>query len=117
MPRMEYVEIGQDGRAIRIFRNFKLACGALSYPSRIAHMLRATAVEDIRRQVWERDNKRCTHCGNMVSFENMQMHERQWRGRGGEISIDNSTTLCSDCHQNSDVAGHGKRRVRFGESS
>jgi 5-methylcytosine-specific restriction endonuclease McrA len=117
MPRMEYVEIGQDSRAIRIFRNFKLASQAHSYPSRIAHMLRVTAVEDIRRQVWERDNKRCTHCGNLVSFENMQMHERQWRGRGGEISLDNCTTLCADCHQNSEVAGHGKRRVRFGESS
>jgi len=113
MPRMEYVEIGQDGRAIRIFRNFKLACGALSYPSRIAHMLRATAVEDIRRQVWERDNKRCTHCGTMVRWHIMQLHERIWRGRGGEVSIDNSVTLCADCHQNSEVAGHGTRQVRW----
>jgi 5-methylcytosine-specific restriction endonuclease McrA len=113
MPRMEYVEIGQDGRAIRIFSNFKLACQAHSYPSRIAHMLRATAVEDIRRQVWERDNKRCTHCGTMVTWKSMNMHERIWRGRGGEISLENSVTLCTNCHHTDDVAGHGMRRPQW----
>ena len=113
MPRMEWVEMGEDGRAIRIFKNFKLASQAHSYPSRIAHMLRASAVEDIRRQVWERDNKRCTHCGTMVGWHIMQLHERVWRGRGGEVSVVNGTTLCADCHQNSEVAGHGTRQIRW----
>ncbi len=117
MPRWEWVEVGDDGRAIRIFKNLKAAAATSIYPNRIGSFLRSIAVSDIRRQIWERDKKRCTHCGAVVSWLVMQMHERLWRGKGGEVSVDNGTTLCADCHQNSETAGHGKRQVRFGESS
>jgi 5-methylcytosine-specific restriction endonuclease McrA len=79
-------------------------------------MPRADAVRSIRRQIWERDEKCCTHCGVIVPWGVFEMHERIWRGRAGEISVENGTTLCNDCHQNDPVAGHGNRRVRFGES-
>ena len=107
MPRTCWAEIGDSGFAIRIFKNAKHIGSVI----RFQYMLRARAVEEIRRQVWERDNKRCTHCGTMVGWNIMQLHERIWRGRGGEVSIDNSVTLCADCHQNSEVAGHGLRKV------
>ena len=109
MPHMVWVEIGDDGRAVRLFKNLKATAGV----TRVLYMLRASAVEDIRRQVWERDNKRCTHCGTMVGWHIMQLHERVWRGRGGAMSVENGCTLCADCHQNSEVAGHGTRQIRW----
>jgi hypothetical protein len=76
----------------------------------------ALAVEAIRRQVFVRDDWSCTHCGNPVTWEGSnkgEMHERQWRGKGGAISLENSTTLCKTCHEHNKVAGHGKRRVQW----
>jgi hypothetical protein len=113
MPRMVWAEIGDTGRAIRIFKNLKCAGVTSIYPNRIACMLRSTAVSDIRRQIWERDKKRCTHCGNVVSWFVMQMHERLWRGRGGEVSVENGTTLCESCHIDDPVAGHGERKPKW----
>lgn len=78
---------------------------------------RANAVDIIRRAVFIRDNWECTHCGQSVTLDGErkgEMHERKWRGRGGEISIENSTTLCQDCHKNAKVGGHGNRKPQFG---
>lgn len=113
MPNMVWTEVGDDGRAIRIFKNLKCAGATSIYPNRIACMLRATAVTDIRRQVWERAKKRCEHCGDVLAWCVFQLHEFIWRGRGGEVSVDNGRCLCENCHQNDDVAGHGKRKVRL----
>lgn len=77
---------------------------------------RALAVEQIRRAVFVRDDWSCTHCGESVTWDGTRkghMHERQWRGKGGEISLENSTTLCSQCHEHNSVAGHGKRKVQW----
>ena len=109
MPRMVWAEIGDNGRAIRILKNLKSSIGR----DRVAYILRERAVTEIRRQIWDRDKHRCTHCGALVSWYAMQMHERTWRGRGGEISLDNGTTLCEDDHSNSEVAGHGKRKPQW----
>src|SRR5712664_2656330 len=56
----------------------------------------AYAVEVIRQFVFRRDEYACVHCGDMVTWESGEMHERQPRGqirltadgeyRGGEIS-------------------------------
>lgn len=114
---MVWVEISsENGLPIRIFKNQKMA-SAHGRWDKVAYVLRSAAVAEIRRQIWERDKKHCTHCGSSVSWAMMNMHERVWRGKGGEVSTGNGTTLCADCHQNSEVAGHGKRKVRFGESS
>jgi len=113
MPRQVWVEFGDDGKVLRICKNQKTAVGFF----RIGFVLRTQAVEEIRRQIWERDNKRCTHCGTIVTWHMMNMHERVWRGRGGEVSVSNGTTLCESCHVDDPIAGHGKRKVRFGESS
>lgn len=91
---------------------------------KVARFIYKTAVEVIRREVFKRDSWRCTHCGEAVAWNTGHMHEKQPRGRivevfphvyvGGEISVDNCTTLCYNCHMNTD-AGHGERRPRFGE--
>jgi hypothetical protein len=85
----------------------------------VIEMERAVAVESIRRAVFTRDNWECTHCGESVTWDGQrkgEMHERQWRGRGGEISLENSTTLCKSCHEHNKVAGHGARKVQWSSS-
>ena len=38
------------------------------------------------------------------------MHEKQHRGKGGEISLENSEGLCAFCHLEVE---HGDRRPQF----
>ncbi len=113
MPRMVWAELDALGKAIRILKCQKVSVAI----DRVAFVLRAVAVDDIRRAVWERDGRRCTHCGRAVTFGTMELHERVWRGRGGEVSVANGTTLCRDCHQDDPVAGHGARRPQWKENS
>jgi hypothetical protein len=112
---MAWVELSPDGHVVRIFRNHKAAVNATNaFP--MVEMLRADAVRDIRLQVFKRDDYTCTHCGAAVSWESGHLHERQWRGRGGEMSLDNSTTLCGSCHIDDPVAGHGNRKPQWSKS-
>jgi hypothetical protein len=113
MPRMVWSEIGLDGFAVRILKNLKHSFSL----DRVEFMLRSQAVTEIRRQIWDRAKRTCEHCGKRLTHSAFEMHENIWRGRGGEVSVDNGRCLCVYCHQNDIVAGHGKRKVRFGESS
>lgn len=110
--KMVWVAIGADGLAERIFKNRKQAVIAGESPGGEL-MLRSEAVTVIRRKIWLRDNKSCTHCGRTVPWGVMQMHERIWRGRGGDVSVANGTTLCSGCHHDDPVAGHGERKIQW----
>lgn len=103
-----------DGKVVRIFRNAKdpRAIAALS-DGTLGLGERAKAVRDIRQAVFARDSYACTHCGKVVTWETGQLHERVWRGRGGEVSLDNCTTLCAACHKKDPVAGHGNRVVQW----
>lgn len=98
---------------IAIFKNQKQAILAgVTY----GPMVYGEAVEKIRRAVFERDQFACTHCGEDVTWGGVRrghMHERVWRGKGGQISVANSTTLCYNCHMNS-PAGHGSRKPQWG---
>ena len=109
MPRMVWAELDALGKAIRILKCQKLRVAI----DRVAFILKSTAVDDIRRAIWERDGKRCTHCGRALTYQSLEMHERLWRGKGGEVSVENGTSLCGDCHQNDTVAGHGNRRPQW----
>ena len=105
---------GGLGQAIRIFRHAKAAYASPAWDDlRVALVDRAKATRDIRQAVFLRDNYTCTHCGAVVNWGSGEMHERQHRGRGGEMSLENSTTLCRTCHRDSIVAGHGKRKPQF----
>lgn len=108
-----WTQIAEDGLAVRIFKNLKAAVRSGTYPHGCQYVEREIAVDAIRRKIWLRDKKHCTHCGSIVSWFTMQMHERIFRGRGGEVSVENGTTLCADCHHNDDVAGHGKRKPQW----
>jgi 5-methylcytosine-specific restriction endonuclease McrA len=43
------------------------------------------------------------------------MHEKVFRGNGGEISLENSIILCADCHilNPNQKGAHGGRQPRF----
>lgn len=64
-------------------------------PRRPRTELDPNAYEQLRRQVFERDNWRCQNCG--VS-QNLQVHHRQLRSHLGGDSEDNLITLCCHCH-------------------
>lgn len=109
----------EDPHVIRSFKNRRVAVlASMSLPADnfVAEVDKAEAAKDIRAQVFARDHYACTHCGRVVSWESGELHERRWRGRGGEMSLENSTTLCYDCHSNDPVAGHGKRKPQFTRS-
>lgn len=112
------VAAGTPGaRPITIFKNQKQAILACSNELLLALWNYADAAEKIRLAVFSRDKYTCTHCGAAVTWNGPsnkgELHERRWRGRGGLMSVENSTTLCHDCHEHDKVAGHGKRAVQW----
>jgi group II intron reverse transcriptase/maturase len=57
---------------------------------------------DLRPTVLERDGHRCAQCG---SLENLHVHHRQARRRGGTNQMDNLQTLCERCHASTPTWG------------
>lgn len=94
MSKEAFAELAADGNVIRIFRNSKDALAAGIAGIRLAVVNRAEATTNVRAQIYRRDGGKCTHCGTDVLWDVFEMHERQWRGRGGEISLANSCVLC-----------------------
>jgi 5-methylcytosine-specific restriction endonuclease McrA len=47
------------------------------------------------QQVLTRDNWRCQNCGRR---QNLEVHHKEHRSRGGDDAEDNLITLCSTCH-------------------
>ena len=112
MPRKIdcWVEL-KDHRAVRIFKNTKAAAEAEAAGAYPFLGNRAEAIEQIRRQVFERDAFICIHCGKVVTWEIGEMHERIWKGRGGEVSVENCETRCHACN----MLEHD-RNPKFGKS-
>jgi hypothetical protein len=50
----------------------------------------------VARQIWRRDNKRCTNCGSVFAI---QKDHRQAKALGGDDSIENLRLLCRSCNQ------------------
>jgi 5-methylcytosine-specific restriction endonuclease McrA len=70
-------------------------------------------VGEIRHAIFVRQHGECISCGTTFTEAQMHMHERVFRGHGGEISLDNSEGLCFDCHLNRPTFGHGNRQPKF----
>ena len=92
-----WVEIGDSGLPVRIFKNEKIAfkSGILA----IASMDRTTAVSLIRHTIFVRSDNHCELCDSPIIEVTMQMHEMRHRGKGGEISLANSVAACARCHK------------------
>lgn len=106
MSNLVWVEQAQNLHVIRIFRTEKAA-----FASRvmIVEMDRALAVADIRHQIFLRSNGFCEQCGDIVTEQSGQMHEKKHRGQFGEISLENSDFVCGKTHKRE----HRKRETRF----
>jgi 5-methylcytosine-specific restriction endonuclease McrA len=103
-----YVELGRDALPIRIFRNQKASLAAgwrQIYP-------RTEAVGAIRHQIFLRSKGECELCPAPVTESSGHMHEKIHRGKGGEISLENSVFICPTCHRHA----HADRNPRFGEN-
>jgi hypothetical protein len=104
-----WVEL-KSGLPIRIFHSEKLA-----YQSRadIGEMRRGSAIKHIRAQVVARAAGKCERCGEPVSEDAGEMHERQPRGMTGhvrgEYSVENSEFICRKCHNRA----HANRRPQW----
>jgi hypothetical protein len=108
-----FVEIDAANSPIRIFKNQKLAIqSGLPYGC----MEKADAVACIRRKVFERDNYTCVNpkCRKQLDWNTAEMHERHWKGSGGDVSLYNGICLCHNCHMHDKEFGHGMRQPQFG---
>lgn len=52
----------------------------------------------IRRQVYERDGRRCVECAKLLSWTEMELHHIKPRSLGGGWELDNLATLCHEHH-------------------
>ena len=108
-----WVQLGDNGQAVRIFRTQK----EMFFECPVdcdASMERAIAVGQIRAQIWNRQNGVCAKCSTLLTKSGMHMHERKHRGRGGEISLENSEGLCYQCHLGARGA-HPEKQLMFGK--
>ena len=100
-----FVELGADGRATRIIKILSYS----PHDPEVHEMSRKQAVEDIRRQVFERAGGTCERCAaQRITWDSMHLHEQVHRGKGGEVSVENSVALCARCHI-SPVGEHANR--------
>lgn len=118
-----WVQTDGDGTAVRIFRS-KKSCAQFQRGNPeawVREMSRRLAVGQIRLQVFTRDEFTCVHCGKPVTVLTGEMDERQARGEtklgedgnfhSGEISVENSQTLCCGCHTQNQDAKHDRHPV------
>ena len=112
VPEGKRVLVETDaGGCMRIFRTTKAAVSSKAWEeNRVARIDRKVAVGQIRRRVFDRDQYRCTTCDNFVTWDTGEMNEKVFKGKQGEVSLDNCETLCHNCHQSSPYSVHGNRR-------
>jgi hypothetical protein len=106
--RIVRVEYGPHGLPIRIFRKDHQY---LQCPEQwLGIMTKKEAVGSIRRQVFDRCEEKCEQCESYITWETMHMHEKVFKGKGGEVSLENSIGLCSKCHLTGANAAHADRK-------
>ncbi len=102
-----WAEVNFAGGIERIVKNRRIVP---DHPvCRILQIDRTLAVGSIRRQIFWRSEGFCEMCGEIVLESSGHMHEKQHRGKGGEISLENSIFICAKCHQDA----HKERNPRF----
>jgi 5-methylcytosine-specific restriction endonuclease McrA len=63
----------------------------------------------IRKQLRERADGCCEHCGQHPDFRGLHPHEKVFRSHGGRLTMSNSEMWCGRCHA---VDGHNLREVK-----
>jgi hypothetical protein len=78
-------------------RIFKYPARALFLPPEIvAEWPKKEAVSAIRDELVKRSKGECPYCAGPLGRGHM--HEKEHRGDGGEISLENSIMICAKCH-------------------
>jgi len=102
-----WAELSKEGnRVVRIFKSEKAAFASMRM---VVFLLKSTAVGDIRKQLFYRSQGYCELCGDIVTEKSGHMHEQKWRGKGGEISLENSVFICAKTHK----LEHKERNPQF----
>lgn len=109
-----WVEIDEDRKPLRVFKNHKAMVLAMPYVECgfTTQMERREAVGAIREAIYVRQNGTCLNCPTILTRGSFHMHEREHRGQGGEISLENGIGLCYDCHLG-DSGQHPEKRLMF----
>ena len=109
--KMVWVELSDatlTADVVRIFRNWKDVL-ASNTARRVVNLHRDVAVAEIRHQLWLRCGGACELCGDILTEGSGQMHEMKHRGKGGEISMENSVFICAKTHKRE----HADREPKF----
>lgn len=109
-----YVEINpENGKIIRIFKNIY---DALQFDQQLIQTSRKEAVGQIREQIVERSKIKgqisCEDCSCRLNESTGHMHETEFKGSGGEVSLANGIFLCPRCHLQ---GRHGDRNWQSGK--
>lgn len=102
MPKRESIRVDRKLTAQR------RADGTYADPRSCVHQdsreyLRGVDVGNRRRQIWERDKRKCVKCLSYVTWEGFEMHHlEKFAGRRFD-NADNLVTLCRKCHQSGHI--------------
>jgi len=104
-----WVEVDLCGDPVRIFKNYKASLRLPEYL--VQRWPKGLAIRTIRSAIYKRSwdeggQAHCEKCGVGVTEDSGEMHEKNPRGKGGEISLENSVFICQNCHRKA----HGNRR-------
>jgi 5-methylcytosine-specific restriction endonuclease McrA len=73
--------------------------------------LTGQALDDLRREVWNRDRRRCVDCNRALllhaedEWSRMELSHLKSRGACGDDTTENCVTRCKVCHSASHNAG------------
>jgi hypothetical protein len=109
--RIEWVEL--DPTRNWVVRIFKTTKASLKSTGPVELLSYAEAVSSVRHQLWLRSRGQCELCAVPVSEQGGNMHEKRHRGKGGEISLDNSVFICRVCHMHA----HANRAPRWSKKT
>lgn len=113
MIRYSWVAIGSDGRICEIFKSQKAMLSSLSDKFKVVDLKpHGPAVQEIREQIWERQNGQCINCPALITWGSLHLHEKLHRGQGGTYSLENDEGLCADCHLR---IMHPEKQLNFGK--
>ena len=103
-----------SGRAASQARRFARRLAARKAKRKAARD-EALIFAELRRQVWERDGRRCRVCGTSLAlatgnpFVDLHAHHVVFRSQGGTDDLSNLVSLCHACHE-----GVHQHRVEIG---
>ncbi len=76
--------------------------------SRAPSVDRKESKAEIHRQIWARDNSKCTNCGSQFAVQEDHIVPQ---ALGGEYSLENMRLLCRSCNQRAAIQVFGQQKM------